>query len=293
VTAQPPDEPTAPAGLADAAPRRHPLLLQGAAPALLAVGLAVAAQLGPAPFVVVLLGAQLLLVHSVLRLLDAPASGGAFLLGALAAVAADAALLYDDGDLRSLAGVVAVAFVAALLHQLVRSTRTRVTESLADTLVGVVLGVSLACLLALRELEDGVPVLQVALAAAGASLLAARVGDRLRSRPELVPGSTRGWVGLLLGLVVGTAAAVLVAALVADGAAGDAQALPAAQAALLALVCVATVAAADLAVDLGAAELGPGRRDARRVDALGPAGLLLPFALLGPIALVAGELVLR
>jgi hypothetical protein len=53
-----------------------------------------------------------------------------------------------------------------------------------------------------------------------------------------------------------------------------------------------TVATADLAVDLGAAELRPGRRDARRVSALRPAAALLPYAVLGPVALLAGRLVL-
>jgi hypothetical protein len=101
----------------------------------------------------------------------------------------------------------------------------------------------------------------------------------------LAVGSTRGWPGLLLGLGAAVAAAVLVA--------GDGPPVTGTQAALLGLICGATVAAGDLAVDLGAAELRTGRRDARRVAALTPAGLLMPFALLGPIALVAGELVLR
>jgi hypothetical protein len=101
----------------------------------------------------------------------------------------------------------------------------------------------------------------------------------------LAVGSTRGWPGLLLGLGAGVAAGVLVA--------GDGPPVTGTQAALLGLVCAATVAAGDLAVDLGAAELRAGRRDARRVAALTPSGLLLPFALLGPISLVAGALVLR
>ena len=52
------------------------------------------------------------------------------------------------------------------------------------------------------------------------------------------------------------------------------------------------VVTADLAVDLGAAELRAGWRDARRVAALRPTALLLPYALLGPVALLAGRLVL-
>jgi hypothetical protein len=265
--------------------RRQPLLLQGLGPVLLGLGLALASQLGVLPFVAALLAVQVFLVLGVLALVDAPASGGAFLIAGGSVLAADGVVLYDDGDVRGLAGVVAVAFVATLLHQLTRRKRSRVTESMADTLVVVVLAVSTACLLALREIEGGVPTVQVALVASGVSLLAARIGDRIASRPMLAVGSTRGWPGLLLGLGSGVAAAVFVA--------GEGPPVTATQAALLGLVCAATVAAGDLAVDLGAAELRAGRRDARRVTALKPSALLLPFALLGPISLVAGELVLR
>jgi hypothetical protein len=275
-------EPEVPRG--NRPPRRQSLVAQGAGPALLGLGLALASQLGLPPFVLGLLVVQVLLVLGVLALVDAPASGGAFVIAAAATVAADGVVLYDDGEIRGLAGVVALAFVATLLHQLTRRTRSRVTESMADTFVVVTLSVATACLLALRELDGGVQTVQVALVAAGASLLAARVGDRLASRPMLAVGSTRGWPGLLLGLGAGVAAAVFVA--------GDGPPVAGTQAALLGLVCAATVAAADLAVDLGAAELRAGRRDARRVAALTPSGLLLPFALLGPIALVAGQLVL-
>jgi len=266
-------------------PRRQPLLLQGVGPAGLALALALASQLGLVPFVLGLLVVQVLLTLGVLALVDAPASGGACLVCVAAILAADAAVLYDDGDIRGLAGVVAVAVVGALLHQLTRKTRNRVTESMADTLVVVTLSVSIACLLALRELDGGTQTVRVALVAAGASLLAARIGDRLASRPMLAVGSTRGWPGLLLGLGAAVAAAVFVA--------GDGPPVTSTQAALLGLICGATVAAGDLAVDLGAAELRAGRRDARRVAALTPSALLMPFALLGPIALVAGELVLR
>ena len=69
-------------------------------------------------------------------------------------------------------------------------------------------------------------------------------------------------------------------------------ALPLRSAALLGVVVASTVATADLAVDLGAAELRSGWRDARRVAALRPAALLLPYALLGAVVLLAGRLVL-
>jgi hypothetical protein len=96
----------------------------------------------------------------------------------------------------------------------------------------------------------------------------------------------RGWPGLLLGLAAGVVAAVVVAGLVADGSE------LADRATLLGLLIAACVAATDLAVDLSAAELRSGWGDARKVDALRPVGLLLPFAALGPVALLAGRLVL-
>jgi len=101
----------------------------------------------------------------------------------------------------------------------------------------------------------------------------------------LAVGSTRGWAGLLLALAAGVGAALAVAPLGAD-------ALDARAAALLGLLVAVTVATADLAVDLGAAELRAGWRDARRVAALRPTAVLLPYALLGPVALLAGRLVL-
>lgn len=266
-------------------PRRPPLLVQGLWPALLAGGLIGAASLGVLPLAVAVLGVQVFLVLGALALLDAPASGGAFLVATGTVLAADAVVLLDDGSVDRLAGVVGVGLVASLLHQLLRKARSRVTESLADTFVVVVFAVGAACLVALEQVDGGDEVLRVSLAATAAVLLAGRIGDRLAPRPMLAVGSTRGWPGLLLGLGAGVSAALLVA----DRTAGD---LPLQSAALLGLVVASTVATADLAVDLGAAELRAGWRDARRVAALRPTALLLPYAVLGPVALLAGRLVL-
>ena len=261
---------------------RWPLLVQGAAPALLGAALAVASYVGVLPLAVGVFGVQVFLVLAVLALVDAPASGGAFVVAVGATVAADVLVLVDDGDVGSLAGVAGVSVVASLLHQLVRKNRSRVTESLADTLVVVVVSVSAACLLAVRQMDGGDQAVRIAVLAAAAALLGGRVGDRLAARPMLAVGATRGWPGLLLALGAGVAGAVL--------SAGDGG-ITGPQAALIGLLVAATVAAADLAIDLGAAELRPTRRDARRVAALRPAGLLLPYAALSPVALVACRLV--
>lgn len=265
-------------------PRRPPLLVQGLLAALAAGALAAASALGVLPLAAVVLLVQVGLVLGVLALLDAPAAGGVLVLGVAAAVAADVVVLVDEGRVAGLAGVVGLGLVASLLHQLSRKHRNRVTESLADTLVTVVVAVSTACLVALHQTDGGKQVLLVALAAAGATLLLGRVGDRLAPRPVLALGASRGWPGLVLGLAAGVGAAVLVARV------GGEPTLV--SAALLGLVTASTVATADLAVDLGAAELRSGWRDARRVAALRPVGVLLPYALLGPVALLAGRLVL-
>ena len=269
---------------ATGAPRRPPLIVQGLWPALLAGALAAATYAGVLPLAAVVLAVQVFLVLGALALLDAPAAGGAFLVAIGTTVAANVAVLLDEGSVVGLAGVVGLGLVASLLHQLMRSNRSRVTESLADTLVVVVGSVAASCLLALALTEGGEQVLLVSLSAAGAALLAGRVGDQLAPRPGLAIGSTRGWPGLLLGLGSGVSAALLVADMGSE--------LPLVSSALLGLVTASTVATADLAVDLGAAELRSGWRDARRVAALRPTALLLPYAVLGPVALLAGRLVL-
>ena len=269
---------------ATGAPRRPPMLVQGLWPALLAGALSLSASFGLFPLAAAVLGVQVFLILGALALLDAPASGGAFLVAGAAVIAADAVVLLDDGSISGLAGVAGVGLVGSLVHQLARRGRSRVTESLADTLVVLVVSVAAACLLALHAVDGGETVLQASFAAAGAVLLAGRVGDWLVSRPTLAVGSTRGWPGLLLGLAAGVGTAVLVADLAGEP--------PMRAAVLLGLVVASTVATADLAVDLGAAELRSGWRDARRVAALRPTSLLLPYAVLGPVALLAGRLLL-
>ena len=265
-------------------PRRLPLLVQGLWAALLAGGLLAASTLGLLPLAVAVAAVQVSLVLGALALLDAPAAGGAFLVATGTALVADAVVLTDDGRVSGVAGVVALGLVASLLHQLVRRRRNRVTEALADTLLVGVVAAAAACLLALRQVDGGEQVLLVSLAAAGVVLLAGRVGDRLLPRPVLAARSTRGWPGLLLGLAGGIVAPVLLA----SAEVGDSE-LPLRTAALLGLVIASTVATADLAVDLGAAELRSGWRDARRVAALRPTALLLPYAVLGPVTLLAGR----
>jgi hypothetical protein len=266
---------TTPTGLS-----RPPLLAQGLASAVVAGGLLGLAVGGDVPLLGGVVVVQILAMLGFLAFVDAPASGGVFVVAAAAVVAADAVVWWDDGRADGLAGVAAVTVVAALLHQLSRRERSRVTESLADTFVVVVLGCSTVCLVAALLHADGSWPVRAGLAAAGVALLAGRIGDAVVHRPALAFGATRAWPGLLLGLGSGVAVAVLLT----DGH------LESGRAALLGLVVAATVATIDLAVDLAASELTAGPDDARRVAALRPVGVLLPFTLLGPVLLLAVHL---
>ncbi len=276
--------------------RRPSLVVQGLWPALLSGALAAAAALGLVPLSLAVLTLQVFLVLGLLALLDAPAAGGAFLVALLTTVAADIVVLQSDGGRAlegaagGLAGVVGLGLVLSLLHQLARKGRSRVTESLADTLLVIVASSAAACLLSLQRADDGGLVLLVSVSAAGAVLLAGRVGDQLSASPPLAHGSTRGWLGLVLGLGAGVGAAVLVAVQGSGSGTVSGATLTGGAGALLGLVVASTVASCDLAVDLGAAALRRGWRDARRAAALRPTALLLPFALLGPVALVAARL---
>ena len=263
---------------------RPRVLLLGAGGALVAGLLAAGALPAPVVLAGVVLVGQLLLVLGLLALAEAPGALGAFAVSAAAAVAADVLVLVDDGAVGGLAGVVGLALVAALLSQLARRERSRVTEALADTLLCVILVVAAAFLVALRTTEGGRDTLLVASAAAAAALLAGRLADLVVRRPRLTQGAERGWVGLLLGLAAAGAVGVVLA--------GRDTGLTPLSGALLGLAVGACVSAADLAVDLSAVDMREGWRDARRVDALLPVGLLLPFAVLGPVAFVAGRLVL-
>jgi len=273
-------------------------VVQGSASVLVALALLLCDLVSPLLLGAVVLALQVVLVLGLLALVDAPAAGGVFVVGVSAAVAADLAVLHDHGRLGALAGIVALSLVAALLHQLGRRARTRVTESLADTLFVVVLVCGCACLLAVRDL-GGARLAAIVLAAVGVSLLVGRLGDAFVARPAVTPAATRGWPGLVLALGLGVAVAALLG--------GDH--LSARAAALLGLAAAAAAAAGDVAVDLAAvaphaavatgdvAAAPPGATalradDGRRAAARRPVGLLLPFAAAGPVAYVAARLVL-
>ena len=254
--------------------------LQALASAASAAALLGLAEVGTVALVAGLLVLQVLLVVSLLVLLDGPAAAGMLVIAAAATVGADAVVLLDDGRVAGLAGVAALSLVAGLLHQLARRHRTRVTESLADTMLLVVLSSCAACLPAALQLTHGPASVRSGLAAAGTALLVGRLTDSVVRRPVVTVGTTRGWPGLVTGLVAGAAAGVLVSA----------SGWSAGRAAAVGLVAAAVAVVGDLLVELVRAELPEVVVDVRRRTALRAVGVLLPLAVLGPVVLLAVRL---
>lgn len=258
---------------------RAPLLAQGAVAAMVAAALAGLAAAGELPLLAGVVVLQVFAVLGFLALVEAPAGGGIFAVALAAAAAADVVVWSDDGAVGGLAGVMALALVGSLVHQLARRERYRVTEAMADTVTAVLLACATVCAYAALTHPDGEWAVPAGLAAAGATLLAGRVGDKLVHRPLLGRGSSRAWPGLLLGLGAGVAVSALVG--------GTYDGVSAADACLVGLLSAATVAAVDLLVDLSSSELTTAPSDARRVAALRPVSAVLPFVLLGPVCLVS------
>ena len=254
---------------------RAPLLGQALASGALGAGLLGLAAVDSAALLGGVAVVQLLSVLGFLAVAEAPAAEGVFGLGVGAAVAADLVVVLDDGKARYLAPVVGFGLVAGLMLQLFRRERSRVTEALADTLVVLTLVTAAAGLAAAAWNDDGTWPARDALAAAAAALLVGRLGDALLPRPRLT--DARGWPGLVGALAAGTAAAAYV---------GHEDRAP-----LIGLAAAAAVVAVDLLLDLAAHELTG--LDRRRVAALRPTRLFVPFALLGPVVLTAVRLLAR
>lgn len=271
--------------------------------------LAVAALGGPVPVALVVAVVQVLLVRAVLVLVEAPGNHGAVVVALGAALASDVLAVLDDGRLGGLAGIAGLSLVAALLHQLIRRDRAQVTESLADTLLAVVVVQALACLPALRAAPHGRELTLLVLAAAGAAVLVGRLADLAVPRLAVVAGSSRTWLGLLLPFAAAPGAGAALAG-THDGA------VSALGGALVGLAVAAALGTGDLAVELGGVEIRTGAAlppgaavpesaapaaDAalptepvapERRTALQRVAVVLPYALLAPVALLVGRLVL-
>jgi hypothetical protein len=254
----------------------------------LAAGIVAAALAGLALVGTPVLGAGVFVVQVVVALawlaaLDARGSIGAFIIAVAAAGVMDAVIgASEDVSIGQAAPVVGIAFALSLLHQLSRRPRPGVTLSLAGTMSALVFGLCAASYVALLSERGGDEAAAAALLGAGVALAVGRLADLATTRPAVAPGSRRG----LLGVVAGVVAAVGVGAAYGSGASAFGTGIGI----RLAVIAAVLAVIADIAVDAVLAQAPP--PDERRLSALTPLGVLLPVVLAGPVAYVAGRILL-
>jgi hypothetical protein len=208
---------------------------------------------------------QLVLGLCWLTLLQATLATGALV--GLAALACDSLLLRtESANAGSVAGVVGLAFLAAIASQLLRRGRREVTVGIAAALSGVVLVAAAALILPLRQFPSGREIALTALVATAVAL----VGARLVPGPGLL---VRG-VSLVVAVAVGARFGVTVQDLWA----------------LTAVVAAALAALFALVIDLGVLRMS-GSIGRRQLPALRPVAALLPVVATLPVVYVVGWIV--
>ncbi len=249
--------------MAHAAPPPRRVVPVVAAAGLVAGLVAGAAEAGIIVVVVAVAVLQIAVAGGLVVLANAPAPRQSVALSVSAAIVADVLLVRGDTvRLGDLVGVVALALVVAVLLELLRRDRVRVTASLAVTLTGVVLVVFVAHLFALHALERGDRLMLIGYACVAGGLLIGWLVSRVVSAPAAVLGAT-ALTGGALGAVIGSSVEPL--QLGTGAVLGCGVALPAAIA----------MAMFSLAV----AEAGPRIRDLAR-----PFGAVLPCVVAAPVA---------
>jgi hypothetical protein len=199
-----------------------------------------------------------------------PLSRG-LLIAAATAVAADVYLGRADGDLGPLSVIVAAAFLASLLAQLVRRTRTDVARSTAAVAGAVIAVVFLAQLAATRALNGGEPAAAALCFGVAASGLVRGAGNRVLPRPRLTSHAAHGWFGLVASVAAGAVAGAYA------GQAGSG--LDFGAGALIGGAAAIAAAAGDLGMHLGSHLLaGDGAR-----SAVAPLAVLMPLVLAAPV----------
>lgn len=243
----------------------------GTAAVVTALAGAGAALVGGAFLVVVVLVVQLGAAAGVLLLTDAPSFRDSMVIAGVAAVAADALAMWDDGArVGSIAGVFGLAVVASFAVELARRDRQRVTESLAATVTAVGFAVLTAHLLVLHAPQHGDNVVAVTLGCVALSLVVGRVVDAVAPGGPVCPGASRGAAGVVVSVALGAVAGAGFGIAVAP--------LAPRSGALLGLAVAAAAAAADVATDVASADV-----IARR-GLSGPLAATLPVVLAAPVA---------
>lgn len=262
-----------------ASPARPALL--GAAAAGVSGAVAAAAAGGRAALICAVVVVQAMLAAGWLRAAAIPGAAGAAVVVVVAAAAADGYAARDSAEpLAPVAGVVAVAFLATLLLQLAQRGRTRVTESLAVTMTGVLLVVLAAHLVAvLGGAGESAAAVLVALAA-GAAVLAGRLVDEVAPRQRPAGEVRRGWPGLLAGLVAAAAAGMLAGG---NGALGAGSGV---------VIGIAVGVAATLA-EVGVEQMATGLSADRRRSAVLLLGAVLPLVVAAPVGYAVTRLLVE
>lgn len=194
----------------DLEPVRHHAPAAGLA-ALASLALILAPrQFGPSGLLVTVALLQIGLIAAWSRATGTRGYVGSLVIGAGTAVTADTVLaLQSQPDLGPMAAVLALAFLAGMLHQLARSAPRRLsTASLAGISTLAVSLIAASAFLLLYRVTDGSAVFVATVAAIGAAVVVGHLVDLVLPVPQITPGVPRGLLGLLLGVGTGIAASV-------------------------------------------------------------------------------------
>lgn len=184
----------------------------GVLAALAAVSLVlIPGQFGPTGLLVTVALLQIGLIAAWSRATGTRGYLGSLVIGAGTAVTADTVVaLNSEPDLGPLAAVLALSFIAAMLHQLTRSAPRRLaTASLAGIGTLAVTLIALSALLLLYRITDGSAVYLSTVAAICGAVVVGHLVDLLLPVPQIAPGVPRGLIALLLSVGTGVAASVL------------------------------------------------------------------------------------
>lgn len=171
-------------------------------------------QFGPTGLLITVALLQLGLIGAWSRATGTRGYLGSLVIGAGTAVTADTVLAVQaEPDLAPLAAVLAVAFVAAMLHQLTRPPPRRLaTASLAGISTMAVTLIGLSAFLLVYRVTDGYDGYVATVAATGAAVVVGHLVDLLLPVARITPGVPRGLIALLLSVVTAVAAAVTLSA---------------------------------------------------------------------------------
>jgi len=167
-------------------------------------------EFGPTGLLVAVAALQIGLITAWSRATGIRGYVGSLVIGAGTAVTADSVLaLQSEPDVAPLAAVLALAFIAAMMHQLTRTAPRRLaTASLAGISALAVTLVAMSALLLLYRVTDGSAVYVATVAATGGAVAVGHLVDVLLPVARITPDVPRGLLGLLLSVGTAIAAAV-------------------------------------------------------------------------------------